>query len=65
VNYGLNRVRFPAPVPAGSRIRTTLEVKSIEEVPGGDQVTYGVTVERDGGERPVCVAELIFRYVKE
>jgi acyl dehydratase len=63
VNYGLNRVRFPAPVPAGSRVRASLRVESIEEVAGGEQVTYDVTMEREDGDRPVCVAELIFRYV--
>jgi acyl dehydratase len=63
VNYGVNRVRFPAPVPAGSRIRTSLRVDAVEQVPGGEQVTYTVTVEREGADKPVCVAELIFRYL--
>lgn len=61
VNYGLNRVRFPAPVPVGSRIRASFEVVADEEVAGGRQLTIGATVEREGGDRPVCVAELLFR----
>jgi acyl dehydratase len=63
VNYGVNRVRFPAPVPAGSRVRASLRVDAVEQVAGGEQVTYAVTVEREGGDKPVCVAELIFRYL--
>lgn len=61
VNYGVNRVRFPAPVPSGSRIRATFTVQSVEEVPGGEQAVVVATVERDGGEKPVCVAELVLR----
>jgi len=63
VNYGLNRVRFPAPVPAGYRVRASFRVESVEPVEGGEQVIFAASVEREGGERPVCVAELIFRYV--
>ena len=63
VNYGLNRVRFPAPVPAGSRVRAAFRVESVEPVEDGEQVIFAANVEREGGERPVCVAELIFRYV--
>jgi acyl dehydratase len=61
VNYGLNRVRFPAPVPAGSRVRATFRVDSVEDFDGGSQVTMTATVEREGGSKPVCVAELVFR----
>jgi len=64
VIYGLNRVRFPAPVFAGSRVRATVRIDEIEPVGGGVQVTLTATVEREGGEKPVCVAELIFRYVE-
>jgi acyl dehydratase len=64
VIYGLNRVRFPAPVFAGSRVRATVRIDEIEPVDGGVQVTLTATVEREGGEKPVCVAELIFRYVE-
>ncbi len=62
INYGLNRVRFPSPVPVGSRLRGTFEVVSVEEVEGGDQVTMIARVERDGGDKPVCVAEVVFRH---
>ena len=61
INYGLNRVRFPAPVPVGSRLRATFEVVSVEEVEGGNQRTLKATVEREGGDKPVCVAEVVFR----
>jgi len=63
VVYGLNRVRFPAPVYAGSRVRASFRIDEIESVDGEVQVTMTATVEREGGEKPVCVAELIFRYV--
>jgi acyl dehydratase len=63
VNYGLNRVRFPAPVPAGSRVRAMFRVEGIEPVAGGSQATIAATIERDGGERPVCVAELLLRFL--
>jgi acyl dehydratase len=61
VNYGLNRVRFPAPVPVGSRVRGRFEVVSVDDADWGAQVTMTATVERDGGEKPVCVAEIVFR----
>jgi acyl dehydratase len=61
INYGLNRVRFPAPVPVGSRLRTTFEVLAVEEIEGGNQRTMKATVEREGGDKPVCVAEVVFR----
>jgi acyl dehydratase len=64
INYGVNRVRFPAPVPVGSRVRARFRVESVEEVPGGDQAVIHATVEREGGEKPVCIAELIVRYVR-
>ncbi len=65
INYGLNRVRFPAPVPSGSRVRAgmrLLEVADLAESPGAIQVTSQVTVVREGGQKPVCVAELVARY---
>jgi len=62
INYGLNRVRFPAPVPVDSRLRATFEVIEVEELAGGGQVTMRATVEREGGDKPVCVAEVVFRY---
>jgi acyl dehydratase len=62
INYGLNRVRFPAPVPSGSRVRGTFRVDSIDAFDGGFQATMTATIEREGGEKPVCVAEVVFRY---
>ncbi len=64
VNYGLNRVRFPAPVPAGSRLRGRFRLLKYEALEGGAQLTIEVTMERDGAAKPVCVAEsLARRYV--
>ena len=62
INYGLNRVRFPAPVPVGSRVRAAFEVAGVDEAEWGTQVTMTATVEREGGDKPVCVAEVLFRY---
>ena len=62
VNYGLNKVRFPAPVLSGSRVRGRFRVDSIDMFDGGFQATMTATIEREGGEKPVCVAELVFRY---
>lgn len=61
VNYGLNRVRFPAPVPVGSRIRARVSLVALTDVTGGVQATWGVTVECEGGTKPVCVAESLSR----
>lgn len=64
INYGLNKVRFPAPVPAGSRIRAHLKLKSVE--PSGDNrhlVCSEVTMEREGSARPACVAESLILYL--
>jgi acyl dehydratase len=63
VNYGLNKVRFPAPVRVGSRVRAGVEVASAEPVAGGGvQLVARVTVEAEGGGKPVCVAEAVSRY---
>jgi acyl dehydratase len=62
INYGTNKVRFPAPVPVGSRLRATAALKEVTEAGGGLQVTLVVTVEREGQEKPVCVAESVSRY---
>lgn len=63
VNYGLNKVRFPAPVPAGSSIRLAAGVTSVEEVKGnGYQVTAAATVECNRSEKPVVIAEMVYRY---
>jgi acyl dehydratase len=64
LNYGLNRVRFPAPVPSGSRVRGCFHVDSVEEQDWGRQVTMTATVERESGDKPVCVAELVYRYYR-
>ena len=61
VNYGLNKVRFPAPVPVGSRVRARMTLKAIAPVDGGAQLEWEVLMEREGGDRPVCVAELLVR----
>jgi acyl dehydratase len=61
VNYGLNRVRFPAPLPVGSRVRMHAKLKQLEDVPGGAQMTMELTFEREGGDKPVCVAETLAR----
>jgi acyl dehydratase len=63
VNYGLNRVRFTSPVPVGSSLRAKFAVDSVSEVDNaGVQVVWNVTLERQGSERPVCVAEFITRH---
>jgi acyl dehydratase len=62
VNYGLNRVRFPAPVPVNSRLRAHYKLISFEPIEGGVQVVNEVTVEREGQTKPVCVAESVGRY---
>lgn len=61
VNYGLNRVRFPAPVPSGSRLRGRFKLLSYEPIEGGAQLTVEVTMEREGSPKPVCVAESVAR----
>ena len=62
VNYGLNKVRFPAHVPVGSRVRLTATLKDVEEFSGGLQLTLSCVIEREGGDKPVCVAEPVYRY---
>ena len=61
VNYGLNKVRFPAPVPSGSRIRGRFKLLAYEPLDGGAQMTVQVTMEREGSDKPVCIAESIGR----
>jgi acyl dehydratase len=61
VNYGANRVRFPSPVPVGCRVRSTFTIAGIAPIDGGVQLTVSATVEREGADKPVCVAELVFR----
>jgi acyl dehydratase len=62
LNYGVNRVRFPAPVPVGSRVRLNLTLNSVEDVTGGVAVAYGASFEIEGQAKPGCVAEVLFRY---
>jgi acyl dehydratase len=61
INYGLNKVRFPAPVPVDSRVRLRAKLADLEEIPGGAQMVLELTFERDGGDKPVCVAETVVR----
>ena len=61
MNYGLNKVRFPAPVPVGAKVRLTATLKDVEEVAGGLQVTIAGVIEAEGGSKPVCIAEPVFR----
>ncbi len=62
VNYGTNKVRFPAPVPVGSKLRAGAVLESVEDVTCGVQVVYTLTFEVEGGSKPVCVAETVSRY---
>jgi acyl dehydratase len=62
VNYGLNKVRFPAPVPSGSRVRMGAEIGAVEPVAGALQLTLNATFEIEGQPKPACVAEILFRY---
>jgi acyl dehydratase len=62
INYGLNKVRFPAPVPVGSKVRLTATLADVAEVKGGLQLTVGAVIERAGGDKPVCVIEALMRY---
>jgi acyl dehydratase len=61
VNYGCNKVRFPAPMPVGERVRMRMKLQDVSDIPGGAQITMLLTFERDGGDKPVCVAESLSR----
>jgi acyl dehydratase len=63
VNYGVNKVRFPAPVPVGSRIRAGAELVEAEPVPGGVQTIVRITIEVEGGSKPACIVEAVSRYL--
>jgi len=63
VNYGLGKVRFPAPVPAGTKIRLHAKIAAVDEIPGGVQLTVDAVVEADGVGKPVCVAQPIVRFL--
>lgn len=62
LNYGVNKVRFPAPVPVNSRLRGRSSLLAMESLPNCRQTTWQITVEREGGDKPVCVAELLLRH---
>ena len=62
VNYGLNKVRFPSPVPVGAKVRLTATLSGIEDITGGKQLTFSCVIEREGGDKPVCIAEPVYRY---
>ena len=62
VNYGCNKVRFPAPVPVGAKVRLGAELTGVEDIAGGAQVSMTFTFECEGAPKPSCVAEIIFRY---
>ena len=62
INYGLNRVRFPSPVPVGSRLRALCVLDTFEPLEGGAQLTVAITLEREGGAKPACVAEWVTRH---
>jgi len=61
VNYGLNKVRFTAPVPSGSRVRGHFKLLKFERLEGGAQLSYEVRMEREGSDKPVCIAESVAR----
>ena len=61
LNYGYNKVRFPAPLPVGTRVRMRATLSAVDDVPGGVQITITETFEREGGDKPVCVAESVAR----
>jgi acyl dehydratase len=65
INYGLNRVRFMAPVAAGARIRASIALASITDIDGGVQATWTVTIEREGSSKPCLVAEWLVRYYED
>jgi len=62
VNYGLNKVRFPSPVPVGAKVRLTATLAGIDDIAGGKQLTFSCVIEREGGDKPVCIAEPVYRY---
>ncbi len=64
INYGVNKVRFPTPVRAGSRVRGGAEIAACEEVPGGVQAIIKITVEIEGADKPACIVENVTRYLR-
>jgi acyl dehydratase len=64
INYGADKVRFPSPVPVGSKLRGHGELLDAKEVPGGVQATTRITIEREGGDKPAAVVDTVSRYLK-
>lgn len=62
LNYGSNRVRYPTPVPVGSRVRAAVGIAEVDAIPGGVQVVYRLAYELDGAAKPACVADIVYRY---
>ena len=62
VNYGLNKVRFPAPLPAGAKVRLGATLAAVTDVPGGVEALADAVIESDAGAKPVCVAQVVYRY---
>jgi len=63
VNYGLDKMRLPAPVPSGARVRLSAELKNVREMPSGAaHTTIGLVFEVEGGDKPVCMADAIYLY---
>lgn len=65
LNYGLNKVRFPAPVIVGSQLRCSFILRACEPIPGGSQLTWDATIEIAGGGKPACVAQLLTRWIAQ
>ena len=63
VNYGLNKLRFPAPVPVGSKVRLSAALLEVDDIAGGVQTTFRLTYEVDGQDKPACVAEAVYRWL--
>ncbi|MHB1853983.1 MAG: MaoC family dehydratase [Acidimicrobiales bacterium] len=64
INYGADRVRFPSPVPVGSRLRAGVELTAAQDIPSGIQATMAVVVEMEGSDKPACVVECLSRYIR-
>jgi acyl dehydratase len=65
INYGLERVRFPAPIPVGSRVRLGVDLSSVEQAAGGVQAAFTLVFELEGEDKPCCVGELLLRFVRD
>jgi acyl dehydratase len=63
INYGANRVRFPAPLPSDARVRAHARLETVDDVRGGIQVITHIEIEREGGDKPCCVADLVSRFL--